>query len=66
MSKPVPLNTTFGFQEFGLAWEEGANAYRRGFLPTSNPYGLVGRGNRELHEAWSAGYWKAHNKAVTF
>lgn len=67
MSKPMPLNTTPGFQEFGLAWEAGANAYRSGILPVSNPYGFDGgHGNRELHEAWDAGYWKAHNKAATF
>jgi hypothetical protein len=66
MSKPMPLNTTPGFQEFGLAWEAGANAYRRGLLPTVNPYLTMGRGNTELHEAWAAGYWKAHNRASTF
>ena len=66
MSKPMPLNTTPGFQEFSLIWEAGANAYRRGYLPNQNPYGSLGEGNRERREAWAAGYWKAHNKASTF
>ena len=64
MSKgPPECIHTMAFHPLGLAWEAGNSAYRRGLVPAANPYS--DRLTRHEYEAWLAGYWFAHQRAVT-
>ena len=56
---------TAAFHPLGLAWEAGNAAYRRGHTPNDggNPY--TAKHQQHERDAWLAGFWFAHQRAVT-